>query len=99
SPIPAISYGPLLKPTFKTNMPTSHELTQYQPPADLLRDRNIIITGAGDGIGKAVALAYAAHGATVILMGRTQSKLEQVYDEIENRGYPKAAIYPINFEG
>lgn len=80
-------------------MITSQELGKYKAPPDLLKDRNIIVTGAGDGIGKAVALAFAAHGATVILVGRTQSKLEQVYDEIEARGYPTAAIYPINLEG
>ncbi len=80
-------------------MVTSQDITQYQAPADLLKDCNIVVTGAGDGIGRAVALAFAAHGATVILLGRTQSKLENVYDEIEARGYPTAAIYPINLEG
>ncbi|MCV6628111.1 MAG: YciK family oxidoreductase, partial [Cellvibrionaceae bacterium] len=39
------------------------------------------------------------HGATVVLLGRTTAKLEQVYDEIEAAGHPQAAIFPINFEG
>ncbi|UCB54776.1 MAG: SDR family NAD(P)-dependent oxidoreductase [Thiotrichales bacterium] len=64
-----------------------------------LDDRVILITGAGDGIGKAVALACAERGATVILLGRTVHKLEQVYDEIINNGWPKPAIYPMNLEG
>lgn len=71
----------------------------YQAPADLLRDRIILVTGAGSGIGRAAAKAYAAHGATVILLGRTVSKLEEVYDEIEAAGHPQPAIVPMNFEG
>ncbi len=71
----------------------------YQAPADLLKDRIIMVTGAGSGIGRAAAKAYAAHGATVILVGRTVERLEEIYDEIEAAGYPKPAIVPMNFEG
>ncbi|WP_075171447.1 YciK family oxidoreductase [Neptunomonas phycophila] len=70
----------------------------YQAPESLLADRYIVVTGAGDGIGKAAAIAYAKHGATVILLGRTTEKLEQVYDEIENAGGPQPAIVPLNLE-
>lgn len=71
----------------------------YRPAADLLKERVILITGAGDGIGRATALACAAHGATVILLGKTVSKLESVYDQIEATGGPTAAIYPMHLEG
>lgn len=71
----------------------------YQAPADLLKDRIILVTGAGDGIGRCAAKTYAAHGATVILLGRTLSKLETVYDEIEAAGHPQPAIVPMNLEG
>ena len=71
----------------------------YQAPDDLLRGRILLVTGAGDGIGKAAALTFARHGATVILLGRTISKLEKVYDEIEAAGGPQPAIFPLNFEG
>ena len=64
----------------------------YQAAPDLLKDKTILVTGAGDGIGRAAALSYAAHGATVILLGRTESKLELVYDEIETRGGPKPGL-------
>lgn len=70
----------------------------YQAPADLLKGRVILVTGAGDGIGRAAAKAYAAHGATVILVGRTIKKLEAVYDEIEEAGGAQPAIFPLNFE-
>ena len=68
----------------------------YQPAADALKDRVILITGAGDGIGKAVALGCAKHGATVILLGRQQKKLEAVYDAIVAAGGAQPAIVPMN---
>lgn len=70
----------------------------YEAPADLLKDRVILVTGAGDGIGKAAAITYARHGATVILLGRTLQKLEEVYDQIESANYPQPAIIPLNLE-
>ncbi len=61
-----------------------------------LSNRIVLITGAGDGIGKAMALAAAASGATVILLGRTTSKLEAVYDEIVDAGHPEPGIVPMD---
>jgi len=71
----------------------------YNAPADLLKDRIILVTGAGDGIGRSAAKTFASHGATVILLGRTIAKLEAVYDEIEAAGGPQPAIIPLNLEG
>ncbi|WP_016854896.1 YciK family oxidoreductase [Halomonas smyrnensis] len=71
----------------------------YEAPQGLLDGRVILVTGAGDGIGRAAALSYARHGATVILLGRTIAKLEAVYDAIESEGLPQPAIFPLNFEG
>jgi NAD(P)-dependent dehydrogenase (short-subunit alcohol dehydrogenase family) len=64
-----------------------------------LQNRVILVTGAGDGLGKAGAIAAAKAGATVVLVGKTVKKLEAVYDEIEAAGAPQPAIYPINFIG
>jgi NAD(P)-dependent dehydrogenase (short-subunit alcohol dehydrogenase family) len=68
----------------------------YRAAPDLLNDRTVLVTGAGDGIGRAAALAYAAHGATVILLGRTKEKLEAVYDAIEAAGGAQPAIFPMD---
>jgi len=68
----------------------------YLAPQELLKDKVILITGAGDGIGKQAALAYARHGATVILLGKTSAKLEQVYDEIISLGAPEPGIAPMD---
>ena len=74
-------------------------MDDYSPPNNLLTGRTVLVTGAGDGIGRAAALAYAAHGATVVLLGRTLGKLETVYDAIEEAGGTAPAIYPMNLEG
>lgn len=61
-----------------------------------MQSRVILITGAGSGLGRATALACAAQGATVVLLGRKVAKLEAVYDEIETAGGPTPAIFPMN---
>ncbi|TBX27583.1 3-oxoacyl-ACP reductase [Bowmanella sp. JS7-9] len=70
---------------------------QIQP--DALINKIILITGAGDGIGRAAAVHAAAHGATVILLGKTVKKLEAVYDEIVAAGHPEPAIVPMDLQG
>lgn len=73
-------------------------MQNYQPAADSLKDKVILVTGATDGIGKEAALDYAKHGATVILLSRDTRKLEKVYDEIEALGYPQPAFLPVNLQ-
>lgn len=71
----------------------------YVPATDLLKQRVILVTGAADGIGRAVAKGLAAHGATVVLLGKTIKKLESVYDEIQAAGGPLPGIYPMDLRG
>ena len=74
-------------------------LLDYRARPDGLAGRVVLVTGAAEGIGRAVSLAAAAAGATVILLDRDIKRLEQAYDAIESEGFPQPAIYPLNFEG
>jgi NAD(P)-dependent dehydrogenase (short-subunit alcohol dehydrogenase family) len=65
---------------------------QFTPDAGLLAGRVILITGAGGGLGRALAVESARAGASVILSGRNAAKLDRVYDEIEKLGGPQPAI-------
>jgi NAD(P)-dependent dehydrogenase (short-subunit alcohol dehydrogenase family) len=70
----------------------------YTYPADLLDGRILLVTGASDGIGRALAIHAAGLGARVILHGRNIAKLESVYDEIEALdGAPRPAIAVLDF--
>lgn len=70
----------------------------YTAPADVLKGRTILITGAGRGIGAQAARTYAAHGATVLLLGKTEKRLNSVYDEIVAAGHAKPVVIPLDLE-
>jgi NAD(P)-dependent dehydrogenase (short-subunit alcohol dehydrogenase family) len=70
----------------------------YTARPELLKGRVILITGAGRGIGANAAKTFAAHGATVLLLGKTEENLSRVYDAIEAAGHPQAAVIPLNLE-
>jgi len=78
---------------------TLQTASNYKAQPDTLKDRIILVTGAGDGIGETAAITFAKHGATVILLGRTIPKLERTYDAIIAAGYPQPAIIPLDLEG
>ena len=71
-------------------------MRDYRPSRDLLSGRVILVSGAGDGLGRAASLAYARHGATLILVGRTQTKLEAVYDEILAEQLANPLLMPLD---
>jgi NAD(P)-dependent dehydrogenase (short-subunit alcohol dehydrogenase family) len=54
-----------------------------------------LVTGAGQGMGRAIALKLASNGYYVILVGRTRAKLIQVEAEIDRMGYP-VSVYPLD---
>ena len=78
---------------------THDDIRSFVPSSNCLDSKTILVTGAGDGIGRVAALTYARYGATVLLLGRTSSKLEYVYDEIESLGGKQPAMLPMNLEG
>ncbi|AFP84448.1 YciK family oxidoreductase [secondary endosymbiont of Ctenarytaina eucalypti] len=64
----------------------------YQPKNNLLDHKRILITGASEGIGRQAALTYAHHGASVLLLGRTEHKLNIVQNLIAEAGGRKARV-------
>lgn len=74
-------------------------IVEYSVSQDALKDKVILVTGAGAGIGRQAALSFAEHGATVILLGRNVKNLEFIYDEIEKAGYAQPAIIPLDLKG
>jgi NAD(P)-dependent dehydrogenase (short-subunit alcohol dehydrogenase family) len=77
---------------------TSQAHWRYRPQVDLLAGRTILVTGAGDGIGSTAARTFAHYGANVVLLGRTQQKLEQVYDLIRAATDTDPVIVPCDLE-
>jgi len=71
---------------------------RFRAGPDELSGRVVAITGASDGIGRALALAAAEHGAEVVLIGRTVRKLEQVHGEIAALKRAEASIAPLDLE-
>jgi NAD(P)-dependent dehydrogenase (short-subunit alcohol dehydrogenase family) len=70
----------------------------YRIEPDALTGRVIAVTGAGDGIGRAVALSAAEHGAQVILIGRSVSKLEALHAQIASLKKAEASIAQLDLE-
>jgi len=67
-----------------------------KPIAASLAGRVVLVTGASGGLGRALSLACAQHGATVVLHGRVVRKLEALYDEIVAAGCSEPSILPLD---
>lgn len=68
----------------------------YTPPKHLLKQRIILVTGASAGIGREAALTYARFGAQLVLLGRTESKLQAVQAKIAAMGGLPAHIVTLD---
>ncbi len=68
----------------------------YIPKPQCLSDKRILITGAADGIGKAVSIAAAKLGATVIMLDKKTRHLEKVYDSIIEQGFSEPVMLPFD---
>jgi len=76
----------------------SSDLQNHVASPTELVGRVIAITGASSGIGRAVSLACARHGANVILIGRNARKLEEVHTQIEKARGPEPIIALLDLE-
>lgn len=98
----AVILPPFQEPETLNRMPTPIDPKSYNAKADLLHGRTILITGAGDGIGRALAIKCAECGARVILHGRNTPALEAVYDkivEIDGAERPSIAVLDLASAG
>jgi len=68
----------------------------YSPDKQTFANKIILLTGAADGIGRAVTLALAEHGATVLMLDRKARHLEKLFDQICDRGWAEPVILPID---
>lgn len=74
------------------------DLTGYVPGPGELAGKVVAITGASGGIGRAVALACAAAGAELVLLGRNVRRLTAVHEEIVRAHGEVSLMAPIDFE-
>ena len=75
---------------------TALQWQAFTPEPQCLANKIILITGAADGIGKAVSIAAAKHGATVILLDKKTRHLEKVYDSINQQGFAEPVMLPFD---
>ena len=75
---------------------TALQWQAFAPDPQCLEKKTILVTGAADGIGKAVSIAAARHGATVILLDKKTRHLEKVYDSINQQGFSEPVMLPFD---
>lgn len=68
----------------------------FTPSKDQLENKVLLVTGAADGIGRAVTLALAKHGATVLMLDKKARHLEKLYDQMVDQGLPEPVILPVD---
>ena len=68
------------------------------PDLNLLKGKKILVTGAADGIGRAVSIALARTGATVIILDHKARHLEKLYDQITAEQASEPVIVPLDLE-
>lgn len=68
----------------------------YQAESKDFNDKVFLVTGAADGIGKAVTIALAEQGATVLMLDKKARHLEKLFDQILERGFTEPVILPVD---
>ena len=70
----------------------------YQADAAYFTGKQYLVSGAADGIGRAVTIALAEQGATVLMLDKKARHLEKLYDSIMQRGLAEPYILPIDLQ-
>ena len=73
-------------------------MDDFKPSKDCLKDKTILITGTGSGIGRTAAKTLSQFGAQLILLSKDTGRLESLYEEIVEQGSKEPFIHPMNFE-
>ena len=73
------------------------KVPEFSPPSELLEGKNILITGAGSGIGRQLAIDFAQKGANLILMSKDFKKLMSVQDQIKGKNNKEPLIIEFDF--
>lgn len=73
------------------------EPANHVPGDALLDGRVVLVTGATSGIGRAVATALVRHGATVVLHGRDETRLDELYRALSELG-PEPSVAALDLE-
>ena len=68
----------------------------FKTDANAFAGKIILVTGAADGIGRAVTIALAEVGATVLMLDKKSRHLEKLFDQILERGFKEPVILPID---
>ncbi|HZX70580.1 MAG TPA: SDR family NAD(P)-dependent oxidoreductase [Rhodanobacter sp.] len=81
-----------------TCLPVVHLPADWQPAADSLAGRVVLVTGAYGGLGSAVARAVTRAGATVVITGKRKRQLEKLHDAMREEGLAEPVIHPLDME-
>lgn len=73
------------------------DLSNYKPNNNFLNKQHVVITGATDGIGRALALSCARHGAELLLITKNEKKLSSLVEEITQFSDADHRFYLIDF--
>ena len=73
------------------------DLSQYEPSKDSLLKKYILITGATDGIGKALSHACANLGAELLLLGKDEDRLQSLAEELSSTSKIDHEYYALDF--
>lgn len=78
------------------NQTNLDDWSSYVPDPSTFNNLVIMVTGAADGIGRALTIALAEQGTTVLMLDKKARHLEKLYDQITERGWQEPVILPVD---